>query len=326
MYLVTDDISRTKVAVNQENIPTSPFESRAKISLQRTCIAKFFRSSDNYDRELVILGFLQLKKESFGPRILGTDHFNRCILYERLEVAEQNVFFNEYWRPLDPTHFPTLLKDLKFMHSHGIIHQDIRTANVGFRNGRPVLMDFAFSSATPSSLIHKCPLEGLNVNLEFLLASHEGYRGTRETASDRILEELCAHSQAYIRVDEHDDLCSLLKLYYLTYPGFSQIRGVRDWNQLLMLWKFITHIEDLAKLNVAQLREKLEYMFESRSQYYSCLSISRKRNSKRGKKPDVPRDPASSSSSEEEDQEYPITPVSKRFLAEIASEIRSSSI
>lgn len=272
-YLATDDISRSKSAINQSGIPTSPLESRAEVPKESTAIIKFFRSFQDLARELKILSYLQLHRESFGPRIIGANLGLKCILYERLDVAEQGVFFNEHWKNLDLTHFERLLSELEFMHSHGIIHQDIRKANVGFRKGEPVLMDFAFSRVLNKSPFHQFTLGTFTSPLFRLSELPNGYCGTRETASDRIMNLLAKDPKADVRVTKHDDLCSMMKLWYLSCPGVSLVRGVKSWVQLRDLWWLCLPLEEMNGLSAQELCVKLRHIFTTRSGDYSFYPV-----------------------------------------------------
>lgn len=237
-YVVTTDLSRTFKAKNKDGRITDTFEGSRGKSL--VLVSKLYRVDPAYTRELHFLGGLQNIDKNFGPKIIAASKKQLCILYERLDVAEYGSFYNERKRRLNLTHFNSLLEQVIFMHQHGVIHQDIRAANVGFRDGKPVLMDFAFASYLPDS-----PLASPGIPAHY---GAKGYHGTRETASNRILEILAADPTKTVIVTTKDDLISLFKLYYLTQAGPNFYSGAKNWGDLLHAWKTVHYMDELEEM------------------------------------------------------------------------------
>lgn len=189
----------------------------------------------------------------FGPTILGYSDENLCILYERLSVAEQNAFYNEHTTQLMLKHFPALLDAVEFMHSHGVIHQDIRAANIAFRGDIPVFLDFAFASVVPES--------PLALEHPWLLDQPTRYRGTRETASIRIARLLATKPDAEVQVTPSDDLISLFKLWSLTKGGTDCIIDCEDWRDFADQWSGYKHINDLERKSHQNILKHLRAAF-----------------------------------------------------------------
>ena len=149
------------------------------------------------------------------------------------------------------------------MHSYGIVHQDLRSANIGFRGNTPVLMDFSFASVARDSplLTFRRP----NGRKFPIRSMPSGYFGTRETASDRIMDLKARDENVDIPVTMHDDLCSLMKLWYLTCPGVKLPHTVKGWRQLKSFWWLFFPLEEMANLSLPDLTAKLESIFRTRS-------------------------------------------------------------
>jgi len=131
------------------------------------------------------------------------------------------------------------------MHSHGVVHQDIRPVNVAFRNGKPLFIDFAFAS-----LLDWSPLNTDSISRRY---SPSGYFGTRETASDRILAILAEDPEADVEVIPKDDLISLYKVRYITILSSDIYFGCKTWQEFHDAWHDDSEVRRLTSKSYEEL-------------------------------------------------------------------------
>lgn len=176
-------------------------------------------------------------------------------MYERLAAAEQNTFYNSQTGRLNLLHFSKLLEIVEFMHGHGVIHQDIRAANIAFRGDEPVLLDFAFASIKDGSPAYKAGLRNRS--------DITGYCGTGETASGRILKLFNEGREANIKVLSKDDLISLYKLWFCLSGGCTFLDRLRTMNEFYAAWLRYTHITKLEGQSKRIILETLRETFSA---------------------------------------------------------------
>jgi len=291
VYLATKDVRRSKLGLTSEGRLTEVFEGGGKAPGDLEGIIKFFDDPNAYDRELYMVSGLQrfwrqkraarvdtdvpgpFDEDTFGPIILGYSDELNCIMYERLEVAEQSCFYNDQFQQLRLDHFPSLFSQVRFMHSVGIVHQDIRGPNIGFRNGRPVLIDFGFARMLETSPLATPDMKGSYRST--------GYCGTRETASDRVLDILANNPAATVVVTPKDDLISLFKLHFVTTCGPAFYTGCRTWPELKEAWEQIHSVGRLERMEVPDILLELAKIFHASKQGVLPRFLERNKKSER---------------------------------------------
>lgn len=128
-------------------------------------------------------------------------------------------------------HFGQLLGELLVIHRNKQVHRDIRFANILLNGDRAVFGDLGSAQ---------------------LIDSRTPYAGSRETASNRIMEAKVAHNdsrpgeQFEIDFRAEDDLESLYKVFlmWLVPASGREINEANSTSGYLKIWKYYFHFFD----------------------------------------------------------------------------------
>lgn len=142
---------------------------------------------------------------------------------------------------LKAEHFTSLLKDLCAIHEAGIVHRDIRLANILLIDGTAKLIDFGYATAPTTSM---------------------QLVGTQSTASQAILEAAAKGDLIYYRPE--DDLESLLKVFMTRRDKLNTEceEGLDGLCTLYFTWDAFIRWGDVMNLPYGKMAARLKKLFE----------------------------------------------------------------
>lgn len=143
---------------------------------------------------------IRAKRDIFIPKFLGCQHKNIICVLDAIETDESIFIISEYldntktlksYIPNLTTHkgqlelldlFQQLADGLNYMHSQGIIHNDIKLANILVKANIPFYIDFDLSCTLPYSELKRFPCQSKvsgtpnYISPEILLRNFDDYR------------------------------------------------------------------------------------------------------------------------------------------------------
>ena len=126
-------------------------------------------------------------------------------------------YFDSEGDSLKHYHIKSLVLLLKFLHSNGLLHRDIRPSNLVCCNGTLTLIDFGFA----------CKIN-----------EKTAYAGSKRTVSNSVLTKLMNGNYSLVFLPS-DDLESVVKTLfcYLRPTVYSKIKNQEDYSIILQFWE-----------------------------------------------------------------------------------------